>query len=160
METQAPLQAAVARGDRDLPRLRRMGGEGRRLRDPGARRRFRQPARRLLHQRRRAAALRDDGASRRRGLPGLRPLGDPVVTGGRPRSRQIRRRATRPQMPDLRQAGDDEAYPFCSRRCANVDLNRWLSGTYVIPAAEDEPAEDEEAREIAQISCGCAISAV
>ena len=23
--------------------------------------------------------------------------------------------------------------PFCSRRCADVDLNRWLSGTYVVP---------------------------
>jgi uncharacterized protein len=40
---------------------------------------------------------------------------------------------------------DDQAYPFCSRRCANVDLNRWLSGNYVIPAAEDAPAEDEDA---------------
>lgn len=28
--------------------------------------------------------------------------------------------------------------PFCSKRCANVDLNRWLTGAYAIPAAEDE----------------------
>ncbi len=30
--------------------------------------------------------------------------------------------------------------PFCSRRCADVDLNRWLSGSYAIPgrAEEDE----------------------
>jgi uncharacterized protein len=28
--------------------------------------------------------------------------------------------------------------PFCSRRCADVDLNRWLSGVYAIPVAEDE----------------------
>ncbi len=41
----------------------------------------------------------------------------------------------------------DEAYPFCSRRCGNVDLNRWLSGTYVIPAVEDAPGEGEEAEE-------------
>lgn len=34
--------------------------------------------------------------------------------------------------------------PFCSKRCADVDLNRWFSGGYAIPAAEeDEP--DEEA---------------
>jgi endogenous inhibitor of DNA gyrase (YacG/DUF329 family) len=32
--------------------------------------------------------------------------------------------------------------PFCSKRCAQVDLNRWLSGVYVIPAAK-EPSEDE-----------------
>ena len=45
----------------------------------------------------------------------------------------------------------DAFKPFCSRRCADVDLNRWLSGGYVIPgdaAEEDEPApargEDDE----------------
>ena len=32
--------------------------------------------------------------------------------------------------------------PFCSKRCADVDLNRWLTGAYVIPARDDEPAED------------------
>ncbi len=32
-----------------------------------------------------------------------------------------------------------EAYaPFCSRRCADVDLQRWFSGVYAIPAREDE----------------------
>jgi len=34
--------------------------------------------------------------------------------------------------------------PFCSKRCAQVDLNRWLSGTYVIPGRkieEDEPGD-------------------
>ena len=42
----------------------------------------------------------------------------------------------------------DPAYrPFCSRRCADVDLGRWLTGGYAIPAEaakEDEtgPAED------------------
>lgn len=35
------------------------------------------------------------------------------------------------------------AYPFCSTRCADVDLNRWLSGAYAIPASEDSPGEDE-----------------
>jgi endogenous inhibitor of DNA gyrase (YacG/DUF329 family) len=32
----------------------------------------------------------------------------------------------------------DEFRPFCSRRCADVDLNRWLSGVYAIPVKEDE----------------------
>jgi hypothetical protein len=32
--------------------------------------------------------------------------------------------------------------PFCSPRCADVDLNRWLSGVYALPVAESE--EDEE----------------
>ena len=38
-----------------------------------------------------------------------------------------------------------EAYkPFCSKRCADVDLNRWLTGSYVIPASADEPAGDND----------------
>jgi len=44
----------------------------------------------------------------------------------------------------------DSAYqPFCSKRCADIDLNRWLSGVYAIPAKEEEdedgarPAEGE-----------------
>ncbi|HET7714028.1 MAG TPA: DNA gyrase inhibitor YacG [Bauldia sp.] len=35
-------------------------------------------------------------------------------------------------------------WPFCSRRCADVDLNRWLSGAYAIPAAEDPAGEEGE----------------
>ncbi|HEY2229938.1 MAG TPA: DNA gyrase inhibitor YacG [Xanthobacteraceae bacterium] len=30
---------------------------------------------------------------------------------------------------------------FCSQRCADVDLNRWLLGVYVVPGKVDE-AED------------------
>jgi endogenous inhibitor of DNA gyrase (YacG/DUF329 family) len=33
--------------------------------------------------------------------------------------------------------------PFCSPRCRDVDLNRWLSGRYVIPGQENA-GEDEE----------------
>jgi len=32
--------------------------------------------------------------------------------------------------------------PFCSRRCADVDLGRWLKGSYAIPT--DDPDEPEE----------------
>jgi endogenous inhibitor of DNA gyrase (YacG/DUF329 family) len=32
-----------------------------------------------------------------------------------------------------------EFRPFCSKRCADVDQHRWLSGAYAIPAAEEEP---------------------
>lgn len=34
-----------------------------------------------------------------------------------------------------------EYRPFCSKRCADVDLSRWLKGAYAIPG---EPAEDTE----------------
>ena len=36
--------------------------------------------------------------------------------------------------------------PFCSKRCADVDLHRWLKGSYVIPGAnaKPEPGDEEE----------------
>jgi endogenous inhibitor of DNA gyrase (YacG/DUF329 family) len=38
--------------------------------------------------------------------------------------------------------------PFCSRRCADVDLGRWVTGSYALPgpplgAGEDPDAEDD-----------------
>jgi uncharacterized protein len=36
--------------------------------------------------------------------------------------------------------------PFCSRRCADIDLGRWLKGSYAIPAEavdDENPAEPE-----------------
>jgi endogenous inhibitor of DNA gyrase (YacG/DUF329 family) len=38
---------------------------------------------------------------------------------------------------------DPARLPFCSSRCRDVDLNRWLSGSYVIPG-RDTDAEDAE----------------
>jgi endogenous inhibitor of DNA gyrase (YacG/DUF329 family) len=38
-----------------------------------------------------------------------------------------------------------EAYwPFCSRRCADLDLARWLGGAYAIPVAEADDEDGEE----------------
>ncbi len=33
--------------------------------------------------------------------------------------------------------------PFCSRRCADVDLGRWLTGVYRVPSVEDDGEVDE-----------------
>ena len=33
--------------------------------------------------------------------------------------------------------------PFCSPRCADVDLGRWFTGTYAVPVPDDEPSEEE-----------------
>jgi uncharacterized protein len=33
--------------------------------------------------------------------------------------------------------------PFCSKRCADVDLHRWLSGRYAVPAVESDDDEDD-----------------
>jgi hypothetical protein len=43
---------------------------------------------------------------------------------------------------------DPRVRPFCSRRCADVDLHRWLSGVYAVPAVEaDDDGLDESAGE-------------
>ena len=49
-----------------------------------------------------------------------------------------------PKCPICGKPADPDHRPFCSRRCADVDLNRWLSGRYVIPAVENEegPSDD------------------
>jgi endogenous inhibitor of DNA gyrase (YacG/DUF329 family) len=40
--------------------------------------------------------------------------------------------------------------PFCSKRCADVDLGRWLDGGYAIPAidSEDEAEDDSDSDEV------------
>ncbi|MBL8552617.1 MAG: DNA gyrase inhibitor YacG [Hyphomonadaceae bacterium] len=36
----------------------------------------------------------------------------------------------------------DPAYrPFCSKRCADVDLGRWLKGRYVVPGRDEDDPE-------------------
>jgi uncharacterized protein len=46
--------------------------------------------------------------------------------------------------PECRRPSHREHYPFCSDRCRNVDLNRWLKGSYAIPVADDESKANEE----------------
>lgn len=40
----------------------------------------------------------------------------------------------KPTAPDYR--------PFCSRRCADIDLGRWLTESYRIPAESEDEAEE------------------
>lgn len=40
-----------------------------------------------------------------------------------------------------------EYRPFCSKRCADVDLAKWLGGSYAIPS--DDPQDVEEALDAA-----------
>jgi endogenous inhibitor of DNA gyrase (YacG/DUF329 family) len=41
----------------------------------------------------------------------------------------------------------EEFRPFCSRRCADVDLNRWLSGVYAVPVKDDTDEDGERPRD-------------
>ena len=40
--------------------------------------------------------------------------------------------------PICRKPSQPEYRPFCSKRCADVDLQRWLTNRYAVPAVEDE----------------------
>jgi len=35
-----------------------------------------------------------------------------------------------------------ESRPFCSTRCANIDLGRWLGGDYMLPGTEEADPEE------------------
>jgi hypothetical protein len=35
--------------------------------------------------------------------------------------------------------------PFCSKRCADIDLNRWLKGVYAVPVTEVTDEDGEQA---------------
>jgi uncharacterized protein len=37
--------------------------------------------------------------------------------------------------------------PFCSKRCADIDLHRWLGGVYAIPASREPDKESDGAGE-------------
>jgi hypothetical protein len=40
---------------------------------------------------------------------------------------------------------DDEQYrPFCSKRCADIDLGNWLNGKYAVPAVELDESDYED----------------
>lgn len=42
---------------------------------------------------------------------------------------------------------DPRFKPFCSKRCADIDLNRWFTGGYSIKAEEeDDPSDVEQSR--------------
>jgi endogenous inhibitor of DNA gyrase (YacG/DUF329 family) len=46
-----------------------------------------------------------------------------------------------PKCPICRKPTVDRLRPFCSRRCADVDLNRWLNGVYAVPVENEENEE-------------------
>lgn len=49
--------------------------------------------------------------------------------------------------PECGRASDRASYPFCSPRCKAVDLNRWLSGAYVIAGRDEEMPSPDDADE-------------
>jgi endogenous inhibitor of DNA gyrase (YacG/DUF329 family) len=57
-------------------------------------------------------------------------------------------RKREPACPNCGKPPDPRYQPFCSKRCADVDLHRWLTGGYVIPGqqrgSETEGGDEED----------------
>lgn len=47
-----------------------------------------------------------------------------------------------PKCPVCRKPPVDAYRPFCSKRCADVDLGRWVTGSYVIPGGDSDSDDD------------------
>jgi hypothetical protein len=52
--------------------------------------------------------------------------------------------ATGARCPICRKPAVQETRPFCSKRCADIDLARWLGGGYVIAGSNRLADEDAE----------------
>ena len=53
---------------------------------------------------------------------------------------------------EVKPRGANKAFPFCSDRCKSIDLGKWLSEDYRVPAeeADDDLAAAAEAAEAAE----------
>ena len=45
--------------------------------------------------------------------------------------------------PECGRPSERATFPFCSAHCKSIDLNRWLSGAYVIPATDETPSDPD-----------------
>lgn len=48
------------------------------------------------------------------------------------------RKTSHPRCPICGKPTDVAFKPFCSKRCSDIDLNRWLTGVYAVPVKDDE----------------------
>jgi uncharacterized protein len=45
--------------------------------------------------------------------------------------------------PICKKPSQPKFHPFCSDRCAQIDLGKWLGGTYAVPAVETDDMTEE-----------------
>ena len=54
---------------------------------------------------------------------------------------------TKAKCPICGRSTEPAVRPFCSKRCADIDLQRWLSGRYAAPAVENEEGPENPSPE-------------
>ena len=75
--------------------------------------------------------------------PGPRGRAAPAASGGDSDPQQGAAAKPAGRCPVCGKPRSETYRPFCSKRCAHVDLNRWLSGSYVIPGRDTDPEDAE-----------------
>jgi len=61
-----------------------------------------------------------------------------------------RQPSSQPRCPVCRRPTDRSYRPFCSKRCADVDLNRWLGEAYAVPVVEHDDIDPKEIDKLEQ----------
>ena len=56
-----------------------------------------------------------------------------------------------PNCPICQKPAAAASKPFCSPRCREVDLNKWFTGSYAVPAVELDDVDDDALAQAAQI---------
>ncbi|MEB3702749.1 DNA gyrase inhibitor YacG [Candidatus Bealeia paramacronuclearis] len=51
---------------------------------------------------------------------------------------------TKMKCPICGKPEDEKFKPFCSKRCADIDLAHWLRGDYRLPSEDDVVPQEEE----------------
>lgn len=58
---------------------------------------------------------------------------------------------TMPHCPICQKPSTEASRPFCSPRCREVDLNKWFTGSYAVPAVELDDVDDESLAAAAEL---------
>ena len=72
-------------------------------------------------------------------------MGQSKPLGSNTRDAQNRERAEQGKCPICGAPWEPAFRPFCSRRCADVDLARWLRGGYAVPGRADVDEDGDDA---------------
>jgi uncharacterized protein len=60
---------------------------------------------------------------------------------------EIARKTSAARCPLCSKPVDAAFKPFCSKRCADIDLNRWLSGVYAVPVKETDDEDGQRLKD-------------